>query len=123
MSNLFNRIIKASIYLLVFLLPLFFLPFSVEFFEFNKQYLLYFLVSLAFFSWLAKMVLIDKEIRFRRSPLDIPVLAFLAVAVLSAIFSIDKNSSLFGFYGRFSDGLLTLISFGILYFLLTNNNK
>lgn len=121
MSNLFNRVIKISIYLLVFLLPLFFLPFSFEFFEFNKQYLLCFLVSIAFFAWLAKMVLIDKEIRFRRSPLDIPVLAFLAVAILSAIFSVDKNSSLFGFYGRFSDGILTLISFGALYFLVTNN--
>ncbi|MDO8619668.1 MAG: tetratricopeptide repeat protein [Candidatus Daviesbacteria bacterium] len=121
MANLFNRIIKTSIYLLVFLMPLFFLPFSSEFFEFNKHYLLFFLVSLAFFSWLAKMVLVDKEIRFKRSLLDIPILAFLAVAILSAIFSIDKNSSLFGFYGRFSDGLIVLISLAALYFLITNN--
>lgn len=118
---MFNRIIKLSIYLLVFLLPILFLPFSFEAFEFNKQYLLFFLVSLAFFSWLAKMILIDKKIRFKKSPLDFLVLVFLAIAVLSAVFSIDKGSSIFGFYGRFSDGLIGLLSLGIFYFLITNN--
>ena len=118
---MYNKIIKWSIYLLVFLLPLFFLPFSFEAFEFNKQYLLFFLVSLAFLAWLAKMILVDKEIKFKRSPLDLFVLAFLFVAILSAIFSVDKNSSLFGFYGRFSDGLIGLLSLGAFYFLITNN--
>lgn len=121
--NIFNKIIKTSIYLLVFLVPIFFLPFSFEAYEFNKQYLLFFLVSLAFFAWLAKMILVDKEIRFRRTPLDIPVLIFLLVAILSAIFSVDKSSSIFGFYGRFSNGLVGFLGLGVLYFLLTNNVK
>lgn len=121
MQNISNRIIKLSIYLLVLLLPLFWLPFSFEVFEFNKQYLLFFLVSLAFFCWIAKMVLVDKEIRFKRTPLNLFVLGFLFVAVLSAIFSVDKNSSLFGFYGRFNDGLIGLLSLGLFYFLITNN--
>jgi len=121
MQTLFNRIIKISIYLLVFLLPLFFLPFSFEAFEFNKQYLLFFLVSIALFAWLAKMVLVDKEIRFKKTPLDILVVVFIFIAILSAIFSVDKSSSLFGFYGRFSNGLIGLISLGLLYFLITNN--
>ena len=123
MQNLFNKIIKISIYLLVFLLPLFWLPFTFEAFEFNKQYLLFFLASLAFFAWIAKMALVDKEIRFKRTPLDIPVLAFLFIAILSTIFSADKGSSLFGFYGRFSDGLIGLLSLGIFYFLITNNTQ
>ncbi len=121
MSNLFNRIIKVSIYLLVFLLPLFWLPFSLEAFEFNKQYLLFFLVSIAFLAWLAKMILADKEIRLRRSPFDLFVLAFLFTAILSAIFSADRHSSIFGFYGRFSDGLINLLSLVALYFIITNN--
>ena len=107
--------------MLVFLMPLFFLPFSFEAFEFNKQYLLFFLVTISLFAWLAKMILVDKEIRFKRSPLDIFVLAFIFIAILSAIFSVDKGSSVFGLYGRFSDGLIGLLSLGILYFLITNN--
>lgn len=43
------------------------------------------------------------------------------MAVLSAIFSVDRTSSLFGFYGRFSDGLIGLLSLGVFYFLLANN--
>jgi len=119
--TILDRVIKYSIYLLTFLTPLFFLPFSFEAFEFNKQYLLFFLVSLAFFAWLAKMALVDKELRFKRTPLDFFVLGFLAVGILSAVFSVDQTSSLYGFYGRFSNGLIGLLSLGALYFLVTNN--
>jgi tetratricopeptide (TPR) repeat protein len=121
MQNIFGRITKISLYLLTFLLPLFFLPFSFEAFEFNKQYLLFFLVSLGFLSWLAKMVFIDKEIRFKKSPLDIPIIIFFFISVLSGIFSVDWFSSLVGFYGRFSNGLINLLSFVMMYFLITNN--
>ena len=121
MSKLLNQIIKTNIYLLVFLMPLFFLPFSFEVFEFNKQYLLFFLTSLAFFAWLAKMVFNDKEIKFKRTPLDLPIIIFLLVAIVGAIFSVDKTSSLFGFYGKFSDGIIGLISLVMIYFLITNN--
>ncbi|OGZ22529.1 MAG: hypothetical protein A3A08_02805 [Candidatus Nealsonbacteria bacterium RIFCSPLOWO2_01_FULL_41_9] len=123
MENIFNKIIAVSINLLVFLIPLFFLPFSFEAFEFNKQYLLFFLVLISLFAWLAKMVLADQEVRFKRTPLDVFVIGFLLVAVLSAVFSVDKESSIFGFYGRFSDGLIGLLSLGVLYFLITNNVK
>ena len=121
MNTFFNRIIKVSINLLVFLVPLFFLPFSFEAFEFNKQYLLFFLVLIAFFAWLGKMVLVDQEVRFKRTPLDLFVLSFLFLAILSTVFSVNRGSSIFGFYGRFSDGLLGLISSGLLYFIVTNN--
>jgi len=123
MENLFNKVIKISINLLVFLIPLFFLPFSFEAFEFNKQYLLFFLVLIALFAWIGRMVLADQEFRFKRTPLDVFVIGFLFIALLSAIFSVDKGSSIFGFYGRFSNGLLGLLSFGVLYFLITNNIK
>jgi len=116
-----NKAIKWAIYLLVFLLPLFFLPFSFEKFELNKAYLLFFLVSLAFLAWLAKMIIFEKQVRFKKSPLDVFVLAFFFIAALSVIFSVDKFSSLFGFYGRFSNSLIGLFSFCLLYFLITNN--
>ena len=116
MKNLLNRIVKYNIYILVFLLPLFFLPFSFEIFEYNKQYLLFFLFSSALFAWVLKQVAYDKEIRFKKSPIDYLILGFLFVSLLSAIFSVDKSSSLFGFYGRFSDGLIGLFGLAALYF-------
>jgi len=121
MEKLFTNITKWSMYLLVFLLPLFFLPFSFEAFEFNKQYLMFFLVTLGVFSWLAKMTLVDKEIKFKRTPLDIFIIIFVLLAIVGTIFSVDPNSSLFGFYGRFSNGLISLIVMAVMYFLITNN--
>lgn len=119
MQNILGRIARISIYLLVFLLPLFWLPFTFESFEFNKQYLFFFLASIGLLAWLAKMALAG-ELRFRKTPLDIFAGIFLLVSILSAVFSVDKSSSLFGFYGRFSDGLMGLLSSGMLYFLIGN---
>jgi tetratricopeptide (TPR) repeat protein len=121
MDKFLSRLVKYSIYFLVFLVPLFFLPLSYEAFEYNKQYLLFFLVSLGFFAWLTKMLIYDKEIRFRWHRFDIFVLAFLFIAILTVVFSVDKDSSIFGFYGRFSNGLISLLSLGVFYFLITNN--
>jgi len=121
MRKICNFVIKYSIYLLVFLIPLFWLPWSVEVFDFNKQYLVVFLVSLAFLAWLAKMVVIRKKIVLRRTPLDIWVLAFIVIMTISAFFSVDKISSWLGFYGRFSDSMITLLAMAAFYFVLVNN--
>ena len=120
-TRIFDKIIKNLIYATVFLLPLFWLPFSFETFEFNKQFLLFFLVSLTLIFYLARMIFVDKEIRFRLGPLDISVLLFLLTAVLSVVFSVDRVSSLFGFYGRFTNGLIGLLSVVVLYFLISSN--
>ena len=122
-TRIFDKIIKGLIYSTVFLLPLFWLPFSFEVFEFNKQFLLFFLVSLTLIFSLARMIFVDREIRFRLGVLDISVLAFLLIAILSVVFSVDRVSSLFGFYGRFTNGLIGLLSVVALYFLISNNTK
>jgi len=101
MRKVFNFIIKYSIYGLVFLMPLFWLSWTNEVFEFNKQYLLFFLVGLALLAWLAKMIVVQM--------------------ILSAVFSIDKVSSWFGFYGRFSDSVAGLLALCLMYFVVVNN--
>ncbi len=121
MGKILENIIKFSIYSLVFLVPLFLLPFSFEIYEFSKQYLIFFLVSIGFVAWLAKMIFIDKEIRFRKTILNIVIFVFLLISIISAFFSVDKNASAFGFYGRFSNGLIALICLGLFYFLIINN--
>ncbi len=118
---MWQKIVKVSIYLLVFLLPLFWLSSSVEVFEFNKTYLLFFLVSIGFLAWLTGMIFKEKKIRFKKGPLDIFVLVFLLVMILNAVFSVDKTSSIFGFYGRIWPNLIGILSLGVFYFLVTNN--
>ena len=115
-----NKILKTLIYLIIVLIPILFLPFTFEFLEFNKLFVLYFLVWLAVLFWLAKMIIKDKEIKIKFSKIDILVLSFVLVNVISYFFSVDKISSLLGYYGRFSTGIITLISFAMFYFLIKN---
>jgi tetratricopeptide (TPR) repeat protein len=120
-SGLFcNKIISLIIGLLVFLTPIFFLSFTNEAYEFNKVYLIFYLSGIAFIFWLLKMIL-QKEVKIIRAPLDLLVIVFLAAMVLSTLFSADKISSLLGFYGRFSNSLILFLSLGMMYFVIVNN--
>jgi hypothetical protein len=114
-----EKIIHFFLYSCLFLTPLFFLPFSFEFLEFNKIYLFLFFVLISFLLWLLKCAL-NKELRFKKVPFSIFLFVFLIFSILSAIFSVDKNFSLFGFYGRFSNGLIFLL---LLVFVLLFNHQ
>lgn len=109
-------LIEYLLRLLIFVLPIFVLPFSVEVYEFNKTLLLFIVSSLAFLIWIAKMVLIEREIKIARTPLDFPIIIFTIAIVFSTVFSVDKVSSILGFYGRFSDSLIVYLSLAMLYF-------
>ena len=115
-----NFVIKTSIYLTVFLVPLFWSPWTFENFEFSKQYVLLFLVMLGVFAFVAKMVLVERELHFKKNPLNLPLFLFLVVALFSTVFSADTWSSVFGYYGRFSDGFLGLLGAVGLYLLVIN---
>ncbi|MDD5554187.1 MAG: tetratricopeptide repeat protein [Patescibacteria group bacterium] len=124
MSNRFDVILNnLVIYLvkgLVFFLPLFFLPWTLEFFEFNKQALLWLAGILAAVLWLVKMVKFEKKIIFKRTPLDIPILTFLIFTLLSSIFSQDRLASFFGYSGAAGNAWFGLLALAIFYFLIVN---
>ena len=118
-----KKITNYCIYSLIFLFPLFFLPITTEWFNFYKIYLLFALTALGTLAWLGRMIFKEKRIKLNVSILDVFVLVFLFISFLSCIFSLDKISSLYGFYGRFWPSLLGILSFGLFYFLLTNHIK
>ncbi|MDD5433466.1 MAG: tetratricopeptide repeat protein [Candidatus Pacebacteria bacterium] len=118
---MFQKIVKWCLYLLVFLMPLFWLPFSLEAYDINKSYLLAFLTGIGILAWLGRMIFQDKKIIFKRTALDFFVLGYLVILILSAVFAKDKTAVFLGFYGRFWPSLLTTISLAGFYFLLTNN--
>ncbi len=86
-----------------------------ELFEFNKMLFIYFGALAVFFVWLLKMYS-QKRFFLTRTIVDIPVLAFLASQTLSTIFSIDRHTSLFGYYGRFNGGLLSTLAYLVLFY-------
>ena len=78
------------------------------------------ITALISFFWLGKMV-IGKEFKIQRTPLDIPILLFLLSQVISTIFSLDVHTSIWGYYSRFNGGLLSTIAYIILYYAFVSN--
>lgn len=115
-----TKAIAILFYLLAFLTPLIFFPKSSELFEFNKMVLTYLLTTLIVGTWIVKMI-ISKNIVFRRTLLDIPLVIFLISATLSTVTSIDSRTSILGYYSRFHGGLVSYLSYTLLYWAYVSN--
>ena len=122
MNKNLDRIIKVSLYLIVFLIPLWFLPYTSSVLEFNKQALLVLLTFIALFAWLLKS-LVGGEITFKKVKLSSVVLVFLIVAGLSTWLSLYRYASFWGWPLSIAASFLTTLSFSIFFLLFINNFK
>ncbi|HSD98799.1 MAG TPA: O-antigen ligase family protein [Patescibacteria group bacterium] len=120
MLGFFTKLIHWSFYLLVILVPIIFTGNTSELFEFNKMWITFGLTLIIVSSWIGKMLL-TRQIKIRRTILDIPILLFLFSQILATIFSLDPHTSLWGYYTRFNGGLYSLFAYGFLYFAFTSN--
>ncbi|MCL4354349.1 hypothetical protein M1349_02635 [Patescibacteria group bacterium] len=115
-----DKAIAACFYLTFFLVPLAVSSKTFELFEFNKMWTVYIFTLFVGFFWIAK-ILASGKIVIKRTPLDIPILLFLASQVISTIFSLDIHTSTWGYYSRFNGGLLSIFSYIFLYYAFVNN--
>jgi putative inorganic carbon (HCO3(-)) transporter len=74
------------------------------------RFLILLLVALLLTRWLRA------EIKIRRTPLDLPILAYVASAGVSTIFAANVNLAFFGTYGRL-EGFLTIATYSALFWL------
>lgn len=114
-----NKLTEFLFYLLFLLTPLVMYKNTSELFEFNKIIFIYLIAVLIFIVWIFKIAK-EKKITFKRTFLDIPILIFLSTQIVSTFFSIDFYTSIFGFYGRFNGGLLSIVTYIFLYFAFVN---
>src|SRR3990172_5149393 len=103
--NLISKFIDSIVISLTFLVPIFFLPIITDFFELNKMALLVLGSIIILVLWGVK-ILFTKKLAISSSPLDLPILLSLAVFILSTIFSINKDASIFGTQGRWFPSLI-----------------
>jgi tetratricopeptide (TPR) repeat protein len=117
MSRIGLYLEKLSLLLLALFVAVF--PFAIttqttEFYVLPKQLFLtgsaILLLVLLGLRWV-----LDKEIRLRRTPFDIPVLLFLGVSLLSSILSVNRSESFIAF--------APVLLAGVLYFVITNTTK
>ena len=115
----YDKLSNAIPVALAFLMPIFFLPTTTEFFEFNKMYLLLISTLVLLLAWAAKF-LFGKNISIVRSIIDAPFLTFVFVVLLSTIFSIDKFSGIYGSHGRWFPSLAGYLVLAIFYYLVSS---
>ena len=60
--------------------------------------------------------MVTRTVSFRRTPLDLPLLAFIVSASLSTLVAYNRNVAVFGTYARY-DGLLTILTYVALFWL------
>lgn len=118
MKNMLDKIIKYSLYSLVFLLPLFFLPLTNFPLLLNKQMLLSVFVFLLLILWIVKIISSGK-LDFRWNKITGSVLLLILVLGISTLFSGSKIQSFWGMSFE-PDTLFSFILYGLVFLLFAN---
>lgn len=115
-SSTWDLVTQLALHAIVFLTPLFFLPLGIYNVSFNKQFLVIALTLVAFFSYLSKSL---NEGKFFYKKGNLFILGFLIFSTISLFFSQSFNVSLFGYSGAEIDSFINIVSFVLIYFLLS----
>jgi len=119
--NFFEKLNKISLYLLLFLIPIFFLPLTQNFLDFPKQVLAQILISLSFIGWIGKIVLKGK-INLRGNKIFYLSLLFILISLLiSSLFSISLKQSFLGLSFDYVDSFVNYLLLMIFTFLILNS--
>jgi len=115
-----NNLITVLIFAVVGLTPLLFSPLFTEFYETTKIAFLVFsiliLVVLWTFSWV-----VQGKVLITRSPLDLPLLLFLAVIIASTVFSATRDISIYGNFPRIHGSTVTYVAYILFYFVTVSH--
>jgi len=112
--SFWNNAIEVVTIALLILTPLVFYPYLVRIFNPPKELAFSILVIIGLMLWKLKMVS-KEEVKITRNPLNLPVLAFMAICALSLFWSVSPMVSLLE--------LPLFLAGPILYFIIANNIK
>lgn len=117
--DVLQRIAKGAIYVLIFLFPLFFLPWTINILDFNKQALLLVLTFISLICWLTSC-LISNKTQINTNFLNIPIIVLLFINWISFIFSVSKYDSFWGLPQNISSGFVSFLCLILFYFVISN---
>lgn len=122
-SALFRQISRWLAIAAALLIPLFWLPTTIDALEFPKQYLLAALAIPSLIFWLLSGITSNpKRFLIRRTSFDFALIALLVVTFVSSILSDERMTSIFGDHNAFTFSLLSLVLYGLVYFLLVQTH-
>lgn len=115
-SKILEAFVNWGIIILVGLLPLFFLSITPDFYDFNKNILLYCFIAILLIVWAIKMI-VEKKVTFRRTVFDLPILALAAAYIFATVLSSPNRIEALIIPGEAG----TIAALTILYFIIVNN--
>lgn len=108
------KFINTTYNLFLLLIPLVMAPFTSEIFELNKTIFIYG-TTITISTLFLLSYLFEGRVKTTKKPIFfIPLFILLLTNILSTFFSIDRYTSIWGYYGRFNQGLLLTLCFVIL---------
>lgn len=113
-------VIRWSVYLAVFLIPLWAMPFTLDVLEINKQTLLVVIAVVALMAWFGRMMAL-RQVEFKRTVLNLIVILYLVGYGIISWFSDDRYQSFVGTGGLQQFSFLSLLAMVIMYFVISNN--
>ncbi|MFC1510834.1 tetratricopeptide repeat protein [Candidatus Margulisiibacteriota bacterium] len=119
--RIFDYLIEILILIVVFIMPTVFDRRLGIVFSGTKTTWMRVFGSIIFAVWSLKL-LITRQHRFGRTPLDWPVVSFLLCTTIATLTSVHVYTSVAGFYGRY-EGLTSWYLFGLFFFVVTNYIK
>jgi len=122
-SSNVEKVEKIMVYVLAalaFFLPWVFTQKTYEYYEITKNTLLILGVIILLALWAVKVGL-QKRLTLVRTPFDVPILIILVSSVISTIFSIYVQTSMWGFFSRLTGGLISTVILIALYYIIVNN--
>ena len=117
-----QKVTFIGIVIVACFVPLFFLPQTTEYFEFNKQMLLAGASLFLLILWAVRQV-IQKKLAFIRSSYDLPLLLLILSFIAATILAENQVSAIFGSMGRFGGTVISLFFFGAFFYLAAANLK
>ena len=115
----FYTFVQCSLTLLFLLIPLFFTGQTFQGINFEKSILLS-VVSALLFTLVFLRIILKRKFKLLQTPFDKALPLFVLLLLISALFSVDKWHSFFGFFIDPSKGFLIVLSGVVLFYLLIN---
>lgn len=115
--KILNRIIKILIISLFSVTPLIFSFSNSELFEIPKMHFVYLISAIIITLHLINWSLGYTKF-FNKNPINWAILLFLISQLICTITSIDVYTSVHGYYSRLNGGLLSIITFSSLFFII-----
>ena len=119
-TKAYRMIVRWALIIGAFLVPIFFLPWTTNVLEWNKNLLVLGVAGTGLIAWLLALVS-SGRFTWRPNVFDKGVLAVFGATLVATIFSMTRFNSLFGTATTLSSSFMMVCAFTIIYFLIVNS--